>query len=186
MATLSHVDTSASPFSVAVVDDDPKLRTRLAMQLGERARAAAFSSLGAVEEKIRAGSPLVIVLGPSFAKSDLHEVTRIIRARTDAIAVMVVHELDGGFAASHPRGRERRPRITERPGAAARSGSAGVGAAARRAGRADRRDAARRVQGAARSRSDRLLNEGRRGQILRCDEPCRDPGEARHRFRGPG
>ena len=93
MATLSHVDTSASPFSVAVVDDDPKLRTRLAMQLGERARAAAFSSLAAVEEKIRAGSPLVIVLGPSFAKSDLHEVTRIIRARTDAIAVMVVHEL---------------------------------------------------------------------------------------------
>ena len=83
-----------SSFSVAVVDEDPKLRTRLAMQLGEAARAAAFASLTAVDQKLAAGSSLVLVVGPSFATSvAMAEVTRLTRARPEVTAVMVVHEL---------------------------------------------------------------------------------------------
>ena len=94
MTSLSSVDTSASPFTVAVVDDDPKLRTRLAMQLGEAARAAAFPTLAAVEDRIASGSPLIVVVGPSFAHpAGLAEVSRLTRGRPGSNAVMVVHEL---------------------------------------------------------------------------------------------
>jgi pilus assembly protein CpaE len=93
VATLSSVDPSAAPFSVAVVDDDPKLRTRLAMQLGEATRAAAFPTLTAVEEKL-SGSPVVIVVGPSFATAAaMAEVARLVRTRSELSAVMVVVEL---------------------------------------------------------------------------------------------
>jgi hypothetical protein len=64
MASLHSVDTNASPLNVAVVDDDPKLRTRLAMQLGEAARAAAFPSLDAVDDKVAPSTPLILVVGP--------------------------------------------------------------------------------------------------------------------------
>jgi pilus assembly protein CpaE len=93
MATLRDVDLHEAPFSVAVVDDDPKLRTRLAMQLGEAARAAAFGSLSAVDQRGAAGQ-VVLVLGPSYSSPErLGEVARTIRARGDMSAVMVVHEL---------------------------------------------------------------------------------------------
>lgn len=94
VTTLSTVEQPASPFSVAVVDDDPKLRTRLAMQLGEAARAGAFGSLRAVEEKMGQGRGLVLVLGPSFGTPHaLDEVARLVRARHDVTAVMVLEEL---------------------------------------------------------------------------------------------
>ena len=41
---MAFVEPFSESFSVAVVDDDPKLRTRLAMQLGESARSASFST----------------------------------------------------------------------------------------------------------------------------------------------
>ena len=66
--TAPSVDLHEAPFSVAVVDDDPKLRTRLAMQLGEAARAAAFGSVGSVVQRA-ASSPVVLVLGPSYANA---------------------------------------------------------------------------------------------------------------------
>lgn len=92
MATLSSVDLNEAPYSVAVVDDDPKLRTRLAMQLGESARAAAFPSLAAVDQ--RATGPFVLVLGPSYATSEgLADASRAIRSRPGVTAVMVVDEL---------------------------------------------------------------------------------------------
>ena len=94
MATLSSVDTSPAPLTVAVVDDDPKLRTRLAMQLGESARPAAFASLGAVEEKVAPGTPLILVVGPSFASSEaMHDVSRLGRARSHTAVVLVVEDL---------------------------------------------------------------------------------------------
>ena len=94
MGSLSSVETNASPLIIAVVDDDPKLRTRLAMQLGEAARAAAFPSLAAVEERVPAGAPLIVVVGPSFASTaGLAEVSRLTRSRAGSNAVMVVHEL---------------------------------------------------------------------------------------------
>lgn len=94
MASVSAVEHPTSPFSVAVVDDDPKLRTRLAVQLGETARAAAFGSLGALEEKLAPGTPLVLVLGPSFGSPHaLEQVARLARTRPETTAVMVLHEL---------------------------------------------------------------------------------------------
>ncbi len=94
MASLHSVETTASPLTVAVVDDDPKLRTRLAMQLGDAARAAAYATLAAVEDKVAAGAPLVLVVGPSFATpAGMAEVSRLTRGRSGSNAVMVVHEL---------------------------------------------------------------------------------------------
>lgn len=94
MANLSPLSPALPPFSVAVVDEDPKLRTRLAMQLGDAARAAAFASLAAVDQKMTAGSPLVLVVGPSFVSAPaMAEVARLARTRPEVSAVMVVHEL---------------------------------------------------------------------------------------------
>jgi pilus assembly protein CpaE len=93
MASLHSVETSASPLNVAVVDDDPKLRTRLALQLGEGARPTAVASLAAVEARVAPG-PLVLVVGPSFASVEgMAEVSRMVRTRAGTEAVMVVHEL---------------------------------------------------------------------------------------------
>ena len=94
MANLSPLSPALPPFSVAVVDEDPKLRTRLAMQLGDAARAAAFASLAAVDQKMTAGSALVLVVGPSFVSAPaMAEVARLARTRPEVSAVMVVHEL---------------------------------------------------------------------------------------------
>src|SRR5688572_13138371 len=94
MATLSSVDTSPAPLTVAVVDDDPKLRTRLAMQLGESARPAAFASLSAVEEKVAPGTPLILVVGPSFSSTEaMNDVSRLGRARSHTAVVLVVEDL---------------------------------------------------------------------------------------------
>ena len=92
MATLPMTDLHDAPYSVAVVDDDPKLRTRLAMQLGEAARAAAYASLGAVEQRTK--GPVVLVVGPSYTSpAGIADVAHAIRSRTDIGAVMVVSEL---------------------------------------------------------------------------------------------
>lgn len=94
MATLHSVDTSPAPLTVAVVDSDPKLRTRLAMQLGESARPAAFASLNAVEEKVAGGTPLILVLGPSFASPEaMADASRLGRARAHTAVVLVVDDL---------------------------------------------------------------------------------------------
>jgi pilus assembly protein CpaE len=78
------------PLPVAVVDDDPKLRTRLVMQLGESARASSHASLAEAEED----GPMVLVIGPSFSEGGgLSEVASLLRARPDIGAVMVVDEL---------------------------------------------------------------------------------------------
>ena len=50
---------------MAVVDDDPAVRSRLAMQLG--AHAVPFPSIEALATKLT-GTPLVVVLGPSWPR----------------------------------------------------------------------------------------------------------------------
>ncbi|HEX4979072.1 MAG TPA: AAA family ATPase [Acidimicrobiales bacterium] len=93
MPSLSTVDPSEAPYSVAVVDDDPKLRTRLAMQLGESARAAAFASLAAVEQRAISGA-LVLVVGPSHAgAAALEDIARMVRGRSDLSVLLVADEL---------------------------------------------------------------------------------------------
>jgi pilus assembly protein CpaE len=93
VATLSSVDHSVAPFSVAVVDDDPKLRTRLAMQLGESTQAAAFPSLVALDENGPPGA-LILIAGPSLGEPDgIAEVAQLLRSRPDVSAILVVRRL---------------------------------------------------------------------------------------------
>jgi pilus assembly protein CpaE len=79
------------------VDDDPKLRTRLAMQLGEGVAVASFPSIEAMEEKFASGSPLIVVFGPSYADpSGLKAVQGLTRYRPEVGSLMVVEELSTG------------------------------------------------------------------------------------------
>jgi len=76
------------------VDDDPKLRTRLAMQLGEGVAVASFPSIEAMEEKFASGTPLVVVFGPSYADpAGLKAVQGLTRYRPEVGSLMVVEEL---------------------------------------------------------------------------------------------
>jgi pilus assembly protein CpaE len=79
--------------TVAVVDEDPKTRTRLAVQLGERSHAGVFSSLESVVEKT-GNSPVVLVIGPSFATADgMAAVANVMRSRPNTGGVLTVTEL---------------------------------------------------------------------------------------------
>src|SRR5436190_8315403 len=76
---------------VAVLDDDPEVRDRLASQLGGRAEP--FASLGEVEARL-AGDPLVLVLGPSCGSaSRLAEVGRALQSHREVGTVLVTDEL---------------------------------------------------------------------------------------------
>jgi pilus assembly protein CpaE len=76
------------------VDDDPKLRTRLAMQLGEGVAVASFPSIEAMEEKFASGTPLIVVFGPSYADpAGLKAVQGLTRYRPEVGSLMVVEEL---------------------------------------------------------------------------------------------
>ena len=90
----STMDPAAVSYSVAVVDDDPRLRTVLAMNLGEMSRAASFPSLAVLDGKAAPGVPMVVVLGPSFGSTEvLTSAVNVIRARPEFVAVLVVEEL---------------------------------------------------------------------------------------------
>ena len=85
---------TAVAYSVAVVDDDPRVRTILAMHLGDMARAASFPNLSVLENKTAPGVPMVVVLGPSFAEPDaLAAAVNITRSRAELVVVLVVEEL---------------------------------------------------------------------------------------------
>ncbi|HWJ96666.1 MAG TPA: hypothetical protein VNQ33_00820, partial [Acidimicrobiales bacterium] len=60
MSTFPTSDTSTP---IVVVEADPSVRSRLSMQLGER--AIALETLDGVEERFT--SPFLLVLGPSCA-----------------------------------------------------------------------------------------------------------------------
>ena len=89
---MSLVDAEvAASFSVAVIDDDPRLRTRLAMQLGQGVPVATFPSLDSMEEKFSAGTALVTVFGPSYSDpAGLHAVAALTRNRPEMGSIMVV------------------------------------------------------------------------------------------------
>ena len=91
---MAMPSTNPAPFLVAVVDDDPKLRTRLAMQLGESARAASFSSIEALGERFEAGEPMVVVFGPTYSDSDgLAQIERLSRTRPELGSILVVDSI---------------------------------------------------------------------------------------------
>ena len=89
----SRGGASFSPaFGVAVVDDDPRLRTRLAMQLGEASHAATFPSIPAMTDKVEL--PAVVVFGPSLSDAaGLAAISDYLRERPAAGGVLVVEEL---------------------------------------------------------------------------------------------
>src|SRR4051794_22160935 len=95
MSTMDAVgEATALNFSVAVVDQDPRLRTMIAMQLGESVQASSFPSLEVVENRTAPSTPVVVVLGPSMATEEgLTEFAQTVRSRVATSAVVVAHEL---------------------------------------------------------------------------------------------
>lgn len=90
---ISMSSASTATYMVAVVDDDPKARTRLAVQLGERSQAGVFGSLDGLLEKI-GDMPVVIVLGPSLAQTtELSAAANLVHARPNTAVVLTVLEL---------------------------------------------------------------------------------------------
>ncbi len=80
--------------ALAVVDPDPKLRTRLALQLGADADVVTYSEVAALAEYQLPGRPLVVVFGPGLADDQgLADIERFTRARPDAGAILVAAEL---------------------------------------------------------------------------------------------
>jgi pilus assembly protein CpaE len=91
-ATLSEVASEPFDFGVVVVDDDPRLRTRLAMLLGEMARAQTFPSVHAMAGKV--ATPSVVIFGPSFSDGPgLAALSECVRDGGALSAVLVVDEL---------------------------------------------------------------------------------------------
>jgi len=80
--------------ALAVVDPDPKLRTRLALQLGEDADVVTYSEVAALAEYASPARSLIAVFGPGLADGPgLAEIERFTRARPDAGAILVATEL---------------------------------------------------------------------------------------------
>jgi pilus assembly protein CpaE len=80
--------------TLAVVDPDPRLRTRLALQLGEDGDVVTYPEVAALAEYQAAARPLVVVFGPGLADgSGLADIERFTRARPDAGAILVAAEL---------------------------------------------------------------------------------------------
>jgi pilus assembly protein CpaE len=86
--------TDLTELDVAVVDGDARLRTRLASQLGNHLRAAAFPSLEFVGVGLADGQALVVAVGPDYAGDrGLDEVQHFIRSRPEAGVILVVEQL---------------------------------------------------------------------------------------------
>jgi len=76
---------------VAVLDDDPEVRDRLATQLAGRAEAV--PSLAALESRLT-GAPMVIVLGPSCGNAArLTEIAGAVQSHREVGTVLVTDEL---------------------------------------------------------------------------------------------
>jgi pilus assembly protein CpaE len=85
-------------FVLAVVDPDPKLRTRLALQLGEEVDVVTYSEVAALAEYQPPGRGLVVIFGPGLADAPgLADIERFTRARPDAGAILVAAELSTGL-----------------------------------------------------------------------------------------
>ena len=80
--------------TLAVVDPDPRLRTRLALQLGEDGDVVTYPEVAALAEYQSGARALVVVFGPGLADGPgLAEIERFTRARPDAGAILVAAEL---------------------------------------------------------------------------------------------
>jgi len=84
----------ADRLTLAVVDPDPRLRTRLALQLGEDGDVVTYPEVAALAEYQAGARRLVVVFGPGLAdEPGLADIERFTRARPDAGAILVAVEL---------------------------------------------------------------------------------------------
>lgn len=82
----------APAYDLAVVDPDPKLQARLALQLGDG--AATYSEPAALNDRLRSGRPTIVVFGPSLSTdSGLAAIERLARNHPQLGAILVVPEL---------------------------------------------------------------------------------------------
>lgn len=96
-STLS-ADAGQAPFEISVVDPDPKLRTRLAMQLGEAAAVETYPEVAALTERLRPGQPTVAVFGPGLGDTaGLAQIEQLTRSRPEVGAILVAGELSTGL-----------------------------------------------------------------------------------------
>src|SRR5581483_5086671 len=80
--------------TLAVVDPDPRLRTRLALQLGEDGDVVTYPEVAALAEYQSGARPLVVVFGPGLANGPgLAEIETFTRARPEVGAILVATEL---------------------------------------------------------------------------------------------
>jgi pilus assembly protein CpaE len=94
VSNLVTIEDLQLPFTVAVIDDDPKIRTRLAMQLGDVARPLSCPSIAVLLEKVLEPAPMVTVFGPSFSDAaGLARLSEFVRDRPEVSVVLVVEEL---------------------------------------------------------------------------------------------
>ena len=90
---MAALDADRIDVPVVVVDDDPKLRTRLAMMLGADVRPTLHPSLDALEESGLPTPGCVLVLGPSLASADRFRELGRLRQGRELSAVIVVEQL---------------------------------------------------------------------------------------------
>lgn len=79
---------------IAVIESDPRERTRIAVLLGEVAEGTAYGSLASFDESWSASQPCLLILGPSCGNpAVLGDVERLQRNRGGLASVLVVHDL---------------------------------------------------------------------------------------------
>ncbi|MGH9039799.1 MAG: P-loop NTPase [Acidimicrobiia bacterium] len=89
---------SGRHYELVVVDPDPKLRTRLAMQLGEATTVATYPDIPALAERLRPGAATVVVFGPGLGDADgLAEIEALTRRWPEVACILVVAELSTGL-----------------------------------------------------------------------------------------
>jgi pilus assembly protein CpaE len=96
LSNLNDIDDLRLSFTIGVIDEDAKIRTRLATQLGEVASPLSYASIEALLDALdlQEPAPIVAVFGPSFAgPSGLAQLSEVIRDRPEMSAVLVVEEL---------------------------------------------------------------------------------------------
>ncbi len=88
---MSNLPASEPSAPLVVVEADPSVRSRLAMQLGER--AVALETLDGVEDRY-ANVPLLLVLGPSCARSPgMAGAESLLGRRPDIGAILIADDL---------------------------------------------------------------------------------------------
>ncbi|CAN5772473.1 N/A [soil metagenome] len=88
---MSNLTASEPSAPLVVVEPDPAIRSRLAMQLGER--AVALEDLDGVESRY-ADSPLLLVLGPSCARiPGMAGAEALLGRRPDVGAILIAEDL---------------------------------------------------------------------------------------------